>query len=504
MSKVTNPSSEGSVTCGFFNSINDRKYNAEQMSSIFDGLINDGVFASIGDTLVVSASSGNTVSVGTGKCWFDGTWTLNDAPLLIDCGSSEPLQTRIDAIVVEVNKNDNVRDNFIKLIKGTASQYNPVKPELKKEERRKQYALCYITRTPGSTEIIPANIENVIGTAETPFVTGIVQVTSLDALLGQWTDELNRYIASGKVKIDNYIASEENDFDAWYADMKQMMSDVSVELNDWTAAEKTTIMNWFNTVKGQLSEDPALSLQIQIDAATVERLLVDGLSDGTKTFSEDGTIITSVDSKGRVLTKTFTNEFRTITSVLKDRGTTEYVNYPYYNTTITRDGITFTDNGDGSVTANGTATAKACFYLNASSYILDKGIYSISGCPNGGSADTYSFVLDFLSSDSGSIGHAEDVGFGASIDAANLDYTYSLMYIKINSGTSVSNLTFYPSVRTTGSELGTLVKEISTDGKLISSTLINNADSIPNLVEIERSLDTIIATENSYIGGDNA
>ena len=122
MSKVTNPSSEGSVTCGFFNSINDRKYNAEQMSSIFDGLINDGVFASIGDTLVVSASSGNTVSVGTGKCWFDGTWTLNDAPLLIDCGSSEPLQTRIDAIVVEVNKNNDVRDNFIKVIKGTASQ----------------------------------------------------------------------------------------------------------------------------------------------------------------------------------------------------------------------------------------------------------------------------------------------------------------------------------------------------------------------------------------------
>lgn len=37
--------------------------------------------------------------------------------------------------------------------------------------------------------------------------------------------------------------------------------------------------------------------------------------------------------------------------------------YPYRNTTKTTNGITFTDNGDGSVTANGTATAKAYFIL---------------------------------------------------------------------------------------------------------------------------------------------
>ncbi len=34
-----------SVTFGFYNSVNgDRKYDAIQMSSIFDGIIRDGVF----------------------------------------------------------------------------------------------------------------------------------------------------------------------------------------------------------------------------------------------------------------------------------------------------------------------------------------------------------------------------------------------------------------------------------------------------------------------------
>ena len=103
MSKIINPTTEPSVTCGFFNSVvvdnkSDRLYNAEQMSAIFDGLINDGVFAGIGDKLVVSTSSGNTVSVGTGKCWFNHTWTLNDAPLLIDQLEDSVAQEEIDKL----------------------------------------------------------------------------------------------------------------------------------------------------------------------------------------------------------------------------------------------------------------------------------------------------------------------------------------------------------------------------------------------------------------------
>lgn len=48
--------------------------------------------------------------------------------------------------------------------------------------------------------------------------------------------------------------------------------------------------------------------------------------------------------------------------------------YPYISTTKTINGVTFTDNGDGSITVNGTATANAVFYLvdGESNYTLDK------------------------------------------------------------------------------------------------------------------------------------
>ena len=48
--------------------------------------------------------------------------------------------------------------------------------------------------------------------------------------------------------------------------------------------------------------------------------------------------------------------------------------YPYIYTTKTINGVTFTDNGDGSITIDGTATANAVFYLvgKQDNYTLDK------------------------------------------------------------------------------------------------------------------------------------
>lgn len=54
------------------------------------------------------------------------------------------------------------------------------------------------------------------------------------------------------------------------------------------------------------------------DGESIERILKDGLTNGTKTISEDGTVITTVDSLGRRLVKTFTNDFLTSTTILYD------------------------------------------------------------------------------------------------------------------------------------------------------------------------------------------
>ena len=306
-----------SVSSGFFNSLNgDRKYNAAQMSAIFDGLIIDGVFASIGTAFAVKAAGGLTVNVGVGKAWFDHTWTVNDSILPMTAPEAEVLLDRIDAVVLEVNGMESVRENTIKFVKGNPSSA-PSRPTLTNEGNVHQYPLCYIYRKYGTAVINQADITPMVGTESTPFVTGILQTISLDELLGKWQDELDRFTDARSQEVDDWIAKEESDFTTWFDKMKADLQQEQTVLDQWIASEQADFLAWYNQMKDQLSGDVAGNLQLEIDKEEVKRILLVGFEDGTKEFSDDGTVITSTASDGRTLTKTFSDGFLTMTNVLK-------------------------------------------------------------------------------------------------------------------------------------------------------------------------------------------
>lgn len=306
-----------SVSSGFFNSLNgDRKYNAAQMSAIFDGLIIDGVFASIGTAFAVNAAGGLTVNVGIGKAWFDHTWTVNDSILPMTAPEAEVLLDRIDAVVLEVNGTESVRENTIKFVKGNPSSA-PSRPTLTNEGNVHQYPLCYIYRKYGTAVINQADITPMVGTESTPFVTGILQTISLDELLGKWQDELDRFTDARSQEVDDWIAQEESDFTTWFNEMKADLQHEQTVLDQWIASEQADFLAWYNQMKDQLSGDVAGNLQLEIDKEEVKRILLVGFEDGTKEFSDDGTIITSTASDGRTLTKTFSDGFLTMTNALK-------------------------------------------------------------------------------------------------------------------------------------------------------------------------------------------
>lgn len=195
------------VTYGFYNSLNkDRVYNAEQMSSIFNGIITDGVFASIGGSLMPIVGTGMQVVVKTGKCWFNSTWTLNDALLPLDIPTADVSLTRIDAVVVEINSAVSTRANTIKVIKGTPSA-NPAKPALTNTETLHQYALGYVTVSAGATSITADKIEVNVGKTTCPFITSVLQQTDITALFNQWDAEFNTWFANVQSQLSGDIAA---------------------------------------------------------------------------------------------------------------------------------------------------------------------------------------------------------------------------------------------------------------------------------------------------------
>lgn len=179
-----------SVTYGFYNARNhDRKYDAVQVSSMFDGIIKDGIYMSIGDRLDVRASSGMVVTVGTGRAWFNHTWTLNDALLPVELPLSEVILDRVDAVVLEVNAAESVRANAIKVVKGKPATNNPSRPAMTNTDTVHQYPLAYVSVRAGVAEIRQADITGMVGTSAAPFVTGVMQTMNIDSLVAQWEDQ---------------------------------------------------------------------------------------------------------------------------------------------------------------------------------------------------------------------------------------------------------------------------------------------------------------------------
>ena len=106
--------------------------------------------------------------------------------------------------------------------------------------------------------------------------------------------------------------------------------------------------------------------------------------------------------------------------------------------TKTVNGVTFTINDDKSITVNGTATAQISFMIN-NKVGLGIGNYILTGCPSGGSNNTF-----YLTAYASSVWlSAPDVGSGCRIE----NKTVTHVVISIASGYTANNLKFYPMLR---------------------------------------------------------
>lgn len=122
--------------------------------------------------------------------------------------------------------------------------------------------------------------------------------------------------------------------------------------------------------------------------------------------------------------------------------------YPYKTFTApaseTINGVTFEAKPDGTIVANGTATANADVDLKWGNLVVPvKGLaVNISGCPQGGSGMTY--LLRAQGSKDNKVFDAEvhDYGTGATISGANFIRTY----MRIAAGTMANNLVFKPQI----------------------------------------------------------
>lgn len=140
---------------------------------------------------------------------------------------------------------------------------------------------------------------------------------------------------------------------------------------------------------------------------------------------------------------------------------TEYVKtvkieYPYADTTKVQNGITWTDNGDGTITANGTATADTDFNLTAdfsdSSIETEGKTYIIKTGISGASAES-AYIGGYVGNDATSGKNFTDIcveGTTAYNNAYKINTNgyarFGRVFIRIKSGMELDNITFSPEI----------------------------------------------------------
>ena len=126
--------------------------------------------------------------------------------------------------------------------------------------------------------------------------------------------------------------------------------------------------------------------------------------------------------------------------------------YPYDETTKSSNGLTFTDNGDGTITVSGTAGADTQFICHNVNLKVLNGTYKLLGCPSGGSYNNgFSVYTNWWQSVGVVSTTYIDEGTGATVEINgsqdSADYANITIAILVKNGTVISTpITFKPMI----------------------------------------------------------
>ena len=205
------------ITYGFFNSVNgDRKYNADQMSKYFSGLIGTGVFANFNGGLQVTAGTGLSVNVQTGRAvigsalkWFD-----SDAIETLALNSAHAVLNRYSAVVIQLDDNNRT---ISLAVKDGANATNPVRPVISNNE----LCLAYVYVGAGATSISQSNITDTRSDSTVcGWITGLVDQVDTSTLFDQWEAAYSENIT----EMESWEATQKAAFDSWMETLTDELS----------------------------------------------------------------------------------------------------------------------------------------------------------------------------------------------------------------------------------------------------------------------------------------
>lgn len=219
------------VRYGYFNSVDgDRKYNAEDMTMYFKGLVSDGIYQTIGNMFAVTATSGLTVSIGTGRALVNMHWIECDAPFTITFDAASVSSDTYQLIVLRCNLADNVRSVgvFMKTSSdGTISLTN--------NDTVTELCIARVRIRANASSISQSDIRDYRGSSYCPWITGLIKQVDVSQLNAQFYE----YYEEQTAELEAYMAQQKASFDSWLSSLQSELQ-VNTKLKKYEYSYETT------------------------------------------------------------------------------------------------------------------------------------------------------------------------------------------------------------------------------------------------------------------------
>lgn len=236
------------IKYGYFNSVSgDRTYNAEDMTMYFKGIVSDGIYQTIGDMFAVTATTGLTVRIGTGRALVNTHWIESDAATTVTFDAASVSADTYKAIVLRCDLNESVRT--VSIVTKDLTSRTPV---LTNDDDITELCVAVVTIRRNSTTISQSDIRDYRGSAYCPWVTGVIEQVDTSNLFAEFTAAYDE----GMAELEQYMDEQRTSFDEWLATLQSELT-VSTSLRKYqnvyvNGSETTSIPLITNYVAGDV------------------------------------------------------------------------------------------------------------------------------------------------------------------------------------------------------------------------------------------------------------
>lgn len=219
------------IKSGYFNSVSgDRKYNAEDMTMYFKGLVSDGVYQTVGNMLAVTPADGLTVNLDTGRALVNMHWMENDSMVNIDLGSASVSADQYKLIVLRCDLSENVRSVSV-VVKDSANGA----VVLTRDENITELCLARVRIRKNASTISQSDIRDYRGSTYCPWITGLIQQVDTSELY----KEFYTYYDEQTKNLDAWLDQQKKDFESWLSTLQSELT-VNTKLTTYQSVFTTT------------------------------------------------------------------------------------------------------------------------------------------------------------------------------------------------------------------------------------------------------------------------